>query len=245
MTTQRQDLPGSARERWRLLRQLEHMLELPMLILGFGWLALLVVELTAGLRAPWPGVATAIWVVFIFDFGLKLTLAPRKLAFLRSNWLSAVSLLLPALRVLRLARALRVLRLARAARAVRFARVLTGINRGLRSLRGTMRRRGVGYVFGLTALVAIAGAAGMYAFEHEEGQTAGFDSYASALWWTLMLLSSMGSEYWPKTASGRALCLLLSIYGLAVFGYITAALASYFVGQDHDAHTAPPRSRGR
>ena len=72
----------------------------------------------------------------------------------------------------------------------------------------------------------------MYAFEHEAGQNASFDSYASSLWWTLMLLSTMGSEYWPKTGSGRALCLLLSIYGFAVFGYITAALASYFVGRD-------------
>jgi voltage-gated potassium channel len=47
-----------------------------------------------------------------------------------------------------------------------------------------------------------------------------------------MLLTSIGSEYWPRTGSGRALCLLLAIYGFAVFGYITAALASYFVGRD-------------
>jgi voltage-gated potassium channel len=140
----------------------------------------------------------------------------------------------PALRVLRIARVLRVLRLARAVRAVRFVRILTGINRGLRSLRASMRRRGLGYVLGLTALVAVAGAAGMYAFEHEEGQRAGFDSYASSLWWTLTLLTSMGSEYWPRSGAGRALCLLLSIYGFAVFGYITAALASYFVGRDAD-----------
>ena len=82
----------------------------------------------------------------------------------------------------------------------------------------------------------------MYAFEHEAGQSAGFDTYASSLWWTLMLLSTMGSEYWPKTGSGRALCLLLSIYGFAVFGYITAALASYFVGRDVENKQAAPSS---
>ena len=179
---------------------------------------------------------------------MKLVLAPAKGRFLRTNWLAAVSLAIPALRVLRFTRAVRLLRMARAVRAVRFARVLTGLNRGLRSLRVTMRRRGLGYVLGFTALVAVAGAAGMYAFEHHEGQRAGFDTYASSLWWTLMLLTSMGSEYWPKTGAGRALCLLLSIYGFAVFGYITAALASYFVGRDvenkvsRETRAASPRS---
>lgn len=227
-------------ERWRLLRQLENMLELPTVVLGFAWLALLVVDLTSGLPPFWHGVSTAIWVLFIVDFGLKLLLAPSKADYLRKNWIGAVSLPVPALRVLRIGRVIRVMRLARAVRAVHFARMLTALNRGLRSLRATMRRRGLGYVLGLTALVAFAGAAGMYAFEHEEGQRAGFDTYASALWWTLMLLTSIGSEYWPQTASGRALCLLLSVYGFAVFGYITAALASYFVGRDAEKGVRAP-----
>ena len=41
-----------------------------------------------------------------------------------------------------------------------------------------------------------------------------------------------GSDYWPLTSEGRILALLLSIYGLAVFGYITASFASFFVGRD-------------
>jgi voltage-gated potassium channel len=220
------------RERWRLLRQIDQMLEMPMVVLGFGWLALLVWELTAGLSPAWEAVNTAIWVAFVLDFMVKLLLAPAKADYLRRNVLVAISLAVPALRVFRIARAIRGLRMARAARALRFARVLSGLNRGLHALRSAMRRRGLGYVLGLTGLVALGGAAGMYAFEHDEGQRAGFDTYAAALWWTFMLLTSIGSEYWPTTASGRTLCLLLSVYGFAVFGYITAALASYFVGRD-------------
>jgi voltage-gated potassium channel len=222
----------AARLRWQLLRQLEHMLEIPMIVLGFAWLALLVFELTGRLPSAWERVGTAIWILFVADFAMELIIAPAKRQFLGKNWLAAVSLAIPALRVFRLARAIRLLRMTRAVRAVRFARVLTGLNRGLRSLRATMRRRGLGYVLGFTALVAFAGAAGMYAFEHDEGQQVGFDSYGASLWWTLMLLTSMGSEYWPRSGAGRALCFLLSVYGFAVFGYITAALASYFVGRD-------------
>ena len=84
----------------------------------------------------------------------------------------------------------------------------------------------------LTALVALLGAGGMLAFEPASEVEGSFTSYGEALWWTAMLLTTMGSEFWPRTAEGRALCFLLSLYGFAVFGYITASFASFFVGRD-------------
>ena len=219
------------RQRWQILRRLERWLEGPMIALGFAWLALLIVEFTRGLSPLLEGVGTVIWGGFLFDFALKVTIAPRKGEFLRRNWLGALSLAVPALRVLRIARLVRVLRVARAARALRLVRVLSALNRGMRALGATMRRRGLGYVLAITAIVALAGAAGMLAFENE-GEQRGFSGYGEALWWTVMLLTSIGSEYWPKTPEGRLLCLLLGLYGFAVFGYIAGALASYFVGRD-------------
>jgi voltage-gated potassium channel len=53
-----------------------------------------------------------------------------------------------------------------------------------------------------------------------------------------MLLTTMGSDYWPRTAEGRLLCLLLAVYAFAVFGYVTAAIAAYFVGRDKDVRLA-------
>ncbi len=60
----------------------------------------------------------------------------------------------------------------------------------------------------------------------------GLHNYGDALWWTAMIMTTMGSEYWPKTAEGRFLGWLLSLYAFAIFGYITATIASYFIGQD-------------
>lgn len=75
----------------------------------------------------------------------------------------------------------------------------------------------------------------MYAFENDVA--GGFNSYGAALWWTAMLITSIGSEYWPRSAEGRALCFLISIYGFAVFGYVTATLTSFFIGRDaEDQH---------
>jgi voltage-gated potassium channel len=47
-----------------------------------------------------------------------------------------------------------------------------------------------------------------------------------------MLLTTMGSEYWPKTPKGRLLCWVWHSTSFAVFGYATASLASFFVGRD-------------
>jgi voltage-gated potassium channel len=102
----------------------------------------------------------------------------------------------------------------------------------MKALRTTLRRRQFGYVAGLTILIIFLGAAGMASFESAEEAKGGFASYSHALWWTAMLVTSIGSDFWPVTTEGRILALLLSVYGLAVFGYITASFASFFVGRD-------------
>ena len=223
-------------ERREILIRLESWLETPMIVLGFIWLVLLIVELRWGLNPFLEGVGTAIWIIFILDFVIRLVVAPNKLSYLKSNWLTIIALIVPAFRILRLVRALRVLRLARAGRGLRLLRVVTSLNRGMRAISASFGRRGFGYIVALTVIVNLAGAAGMYAFENEMPR--GFQSYAAALWWTAMLLTTMGTEYWPQTAEGRVLCFLLSLYGFAVFGYVTAALASYFIGRDADSEEA-------
>jgi len=217
-------------ERRSLVARLEDWLETPLLILGFVWLVLLVIELTGNLSPALELAGTIIWIIFIVDFALKFLLAPDKTDYLKASWLTALSLIVPALRVFRIFRVFRVLRAARAVRGVRLFRVLTSLNRGMKSLGASFTRRGFGYVVALSVIVAFAGAAGMLAFENEvEG---GIKTYGEALWWTAMLLTSIGSDYFPKTAEGRVLCFILALYGFAIFGYVTATLATFFVGRD-------------
>ena len=152
------------RQRREVLQQLEDWLETPMLVLSFAWLVLFVIELIWGLSPLLQVIGTVIWVIFILDFTVKFTLAPRKLAYLKSNWLTAIALLLPALRVFRIARVLRVLGTARASRGLQLVRLMTRTNRGMRALSASVSRRGFGYVVGLTLVVTLVGAARMYAF---------------------------------------------------------------------------------
>ena len=229
-------------ERTRLLVQLEQMLEKPMIVLSLVWVVLTVMELMSGLSPAAQALTTAIWIAFILDFILKLVLAPKKRTFLRRNWIGALSLLLPAFRLLRIARLARAARLARVTRGLRLAKFLGSMNRGMRALRRSLRRHGVGYVIALTLFVMFAGAAGIMSFEREGTNAEVFSTYSASLWWTAMLMTTLGSEYWPRTGAGRILTLVLSLYSFAVFGYITATLASFFI--DRDAEERQARKRG-
>jgi len=221
-----------SRERRDVLDQLDDWLRVPMLALSFVWLLLVVWELARGSSAALETFGLLIWGVFILEFGLRFTLAPEKLPFLRSNWLTVIALVVPAFRLLR---GFRLLRAARALRGVRLVRIVGTANRSMNALRATLTRHGFVYVVGLTLLVVALGAAGMLSFEPSGEVEGGFTSYWDALWWTAMLVSTIGSAFWPATGEGRILCFLLSLYGLAVFGYITASFASFFIGRD----TAP------
>ena len=217
-------------ERLEILRQLEDWLETPMFVLSFIWLALFIYEIIRGLSPFLETLATVIWIIFGIDFAVKFILAPKKIEYLKSNWLTAIALALPALRIFRIFRVFRLLQVTRAARGLRLVRLLTSLNRGMKALGASFARRGFGYVLMLSLIVIFGGAAGMYAFENEVA--GGFKNYADALWWTAMLLTSIGSDYFPQTAEGRILCFIIALYGFAVFGYVTATLATFFVQRD-------------
>lgn len=217
------------RERWKLTARIVRALEVPMLVLSGVWLVLLIVEFSRGL-SPWlQTLSDVIWAAFVVQFAVEFLIAPSKRVYLRKRWITALSLVLPAFRLLR---AVRILRVARAARGLRLARLLAGLNRGMRTTARGFRGRGIGYLVALTLMIAVTGAAGMYRFELDAPNGPGFESYGTALWWTAMLLTTMGSDAWPQTSEGRFLCLALAVYAFAVFGYVTAAIAAFFVGKD-------------
>lgn len=221
-------------ERHRLLVRIDDALAAPMMVLSVLWVALVVTELWIGLSPFFETLGYVIWGLFVLQFLIELVIAPRKGTYLRRQWLTALSLLAPAFRLLA------VFRLARAFTVVRGARLLrlvSGANRGMRVLARVMGRRGFGYVALLTLFITLAGAAGTYAFERGVPDTR-FDSFGAALWWTAMTLTTMGADYFPVTPEGRVLSLLLAIYGFAVFGYVTATVASYFVARDADTGEA-------
>jgi voltage-gated potassium channel len=225
--------PQLTNERNKLLTSIEKFLEGPMIFLGFVWLVLLVIELVWGLSKPLEYTSLTIWIIFIIDFLIKFILAPTKVIFLKRNWLTAVSLLIPALRVFRI---FRFVRLLRGLKGIRLVRLVSSLNRSMNSLGATMKRRGFGYVMAITVTVTFAGAAGMYALEKPNP---GFDTYGMALWWTAMRVITAGNEFNPSTPEGRGLAFIIAIFGYTIFGYVTATFATFFIGRDAEEDDAP------
>ena len=219
-------------ERESLLEQIEEWLETPMIVLSFIWLALFIYELLWDLNPFLETVGFIIWGIFILEFALKFFLAPKKIEYLKNNWLIGISLVLPALRVFRIFRVFRVLQATRAARGLRLVRILGSLNIGMNALGESFRRRGFKYVLFVTFIVIFGGAAGMLTFESAADVKGGFAGYGDALWWTAMLMTTLGGAYTPQTAEGRILNFVLALYAFVSFGYITATLATFFVERD-------------
>src|SRR5437762_9247580 len=193
------------RERWRLLHQIVRLLELPMTVLGLIWMVLLSIDMVRGLHGRLAEFSEVIWVLFGLDFALEFLVAPNKRIYLKRHWPVAVSLAIPALRIVRF---VRVVHVARAA-SMSVGNTLAAFNRGLTAFGATMRRRGFAYVAIVTLLVIFVGAAAIYNLEDAVPDPQGIHDYGAAVWWTAMLMTTLGPTSWPVTVGGRVLCFVL------------------------------------
>ncbi len=102
-------------QRYRLVAEIEAMLAGPATYLAVVFAVVLAVELILQAQgsavAPVLGwIQLAIWAVFVVQFLRGITISPDRLRYLRRNWLTAVSLVIPFLRAFRALRAVRILR---------------------------------------------------------------------------------------------------------------------------------------
>ncbi len=217
-------------ERFELLEHLQTALEPFMVGLGLVFLVLLLADYAAVVRSAearaWLDRAfVAIWIVFLADFAVRFAISPAKRGFLRENWLGALSLALPFLRPLR------VLRVTRSLRSLSLVRLLGGVNRGMRVLRRVTHGRQFAYVGALTILVTLAGAVGVLFFDRD-AQGATIRNFGDALWWSAALVTTVNSEKYAVSPEARVLAILIRVFAVSVFGFVTASIASYLVGRD-------------
>lgn len=105
-----QDRTGRAlrRQRWQLVARLHRLLDPAFVVLSAIWLILVVIELaTGGLPRALEILVWVIWGLFVAEFLTGLLIAPARSVYLRKRWLTALSLVLPAFRIIRVASLLR------------------------------------------------------------------------------------------------------------------------------------------
>ncbi|MDQ3548394.1 MAG: ion transporter [Chloroflexota bacterium] len=223
------DDPRRQAERWELLGHLQAIAEPLMVVLGIAFLVLLLVDYGGFLSGSPREVLlsrtlTGIWVIFLVEFTVRLAIAPARLRFLKANWLSALSLALPFLRPFRALRAVRALR------SISLVRLLGGVNRAMRVLRRISNGHQIAYIVGLTTFVCLAGAAGVWYFDGGVEESP-IESFGDALWWSAALVTTINNEKYAVSGEARVIAILLRVFAISVFGYITATIASYLLGQ--------------
>lgn len=202
-----------------------------MLLLCFVWFLVIVAELVRGMTALLTALGTALWALLMVHFAMRLANYADRPLFLKRNWLFVLAILVPALRFFPFLQSLSWTRAVTATFGLQVLWMLASADQGLRSMSRTMGRRGAGYALTFTAVVLLAGAAGMLHFENDLPGP-GIHSYPKALWWVSMQLTNIGSGYQPGSRGGEVICLGISVFAAAMFGYLTALFATVFIGRD-------------
>jgi voltage-gated potassium channel len=218
--------------KYPILLALKKKLELPMLFLSFVWLCILITELVCGTSPVLSGFGSGIWIVFCFYFAMRLAIVANRTAFLKKNWLFVLAIAISALRLFPFLHPFPLVRALTATFGIQVIWIFASADQGMRFLRGALGRRGAGYALALTFVVIFAGAAGMLHFEGISDDPQKIHTYPKALWWTAMQMTNIGSGYSINTAGGRIICLGISIYAAAMFGYLTALFATFLIDRD-------------
>lgn len=209
--------------------KLDRYLDLPLALASLVVMLLVVIQLSGEVAQPWAGrlevLSWALWSLFFLEFVAKFTLAPSKRAYLQRHWLDVLIVLLPFLRFLRLARVLR------ATRAVPIFRLLVFGGRGSESTLVLLKRRRLGQLALISAMVVLVGAAVGYLLEAGAPDTR-ITNFGDALWWTSTTVTTVGGELYPVTPGGRILAFALQIYAVGIFSYFIGAIASVLVDFD-------------
>ncbi len=177
----------SDEEREALVARIRDRAQIPLAILALVWVAVIALEVSEALP-PTLGVIVrdldiAIWLIFLGEFLVEFIIAPHKWRYLRTHWITAVSVLVPFLRVVRIVVVLWALR------SLWLASIFLGASRAARRTGSVLRRRGFQYVLIILLIALFAGAAGVYFLERDDPQSQ-LRTYPAALWWAAALLSA-------------------------------------------------------
>jgi voltage-gated potassium channel len=203
----------------------------PVLIMPYA-----VHHLSAGTKSLLDAIDYFIWAIFLFEYLIRVTLAPNRRHFVIHNIPDLVIVLVPMLRPLRIIRSVRVVR------ALRLSRLTALAGEGAQKSKRSLHSRVTNYVLVVMAGLIVVSSVVVLDLEREV-KGANIKSLGDALWWAVTTITTVGyGDRYPVTAGGRAVAAVLMIGGIALLGVITAAIAAYFV--QHSREHGPEADQG-
>ena len=112
-------------------------------------------------------------------------------------------------------------------------------NRATRAVGEVLSQHRFGYLISLVVVVTLVSAAGVSFFEQDEPDSQLRD-FGDALWWSATMVTTINLGSDPFSVEGKVLALALRVFSVAVFGYVAASIAAYFVGQRVESRDERP-----
>lgn len=168
---------------------------------------------------------SAICLVFITDFFVRLYKAPSKRSFLKWGWIDLISSI-PMFDFLRWGRLVRIVRILRILRAFRSTKVLL-------SYYFNNRAKGTFAAVAMISLVMVIFSS-IAILNLENAPESNIKTPSDALWWSFATITTVGyGDRFPVTHEGRLIAALLMTAGVGLFGTFTAYVASLFMEAEH------------
>jgi len=178
-----------------------------------------------------------VWIVFVLEYGIEISLCPDRRAYAKKNWLSPLVIVLsfplvPAM--------LSLTRLARLARILRLVRLVGVTVRALTELRAVLARQSLIYVLCLTILTILAGGTGLTLLEPETVK----GGVSDGIWWAIVTATTVGyGDIAPQSFWGRAIAVVIMMAGVGLVSTLAASITTFFVGQEEGVELQDLRDR--
>lgn len=149
-----------------------------------------------------------LWIAFLLDFIVRLILAPNKAYFLKHNIFDLITLGVPMLRPLR---------------------ALTVVSRFTEWAGSSLRGKWLTYVISAAVLLVLVGSLAVVEAERPHPD-ATITTWPIGLLWAFESITDVGfDEYEVVTPVGHIIGVLLQLAGIALMGFVIAAISAWFV----------------
>jgi voltage-gated potassium channel len=153
------------------------------------------------------GIQFLVWAAFAIDYVRRLTLVDDKTDFISHHKADLLMVLVPMLRMLRVALLLR------------------------KSLRTISTERIASSLFTIVALVVLTAAVLQWNIERQT-PGANIQTFGESLWWAVVTTTTVGyGDFYPVNTTGRIVGAALMIVGIGLIGTVSATIANWFLSR--------------
>lgn len=187
-------------------------------ILSLVSVAFAIMDITSGLNQVQIWIDRIIYILFVVDYIVRITVSDDKKTFVKSNIFDLIA-------IIPFSSAFRIFRILKFTKVLKFAKLFRIGSLSARTVvkgKRFLNTNGFKYMLTLAVIAILLGAVGMMYFEHM--------TFQDSLWWSFVTATTVGyGDLSPATGEGRILASLLMLVGIGLIGSLTSTITSFFL----------------